>query len=300
MDTDPVNPGPKDPASSGERVELRSFSEATAAEIAKASLLARGIECWLTADDCGGMYAAMDAVQGVKLFVRRSDRDAALALLKEEGAGGISHRPETATVTETTGEATTPRIKLSFPQLITGIVTGILLCLLYQWTSRLGTKTDRYDWNGDGRTDAVYIYKDGWCVQICCDRNRDGKLDLWDHFEPDGRHLLSRADDNFDGVPDVTWNYTNGVLATSQADTDFNGTPDVTHTFKYDLFALSEWRPNGTSVITLRQVYERGLLIEESRDTNWDGTFDLTVRYDAFQNPIQTNILKLLTSGVGN
>jgi hypothetical protein len=96
-------------------------------------------------------------------------------------------------------------------------------------------------------------------------------------------------------VSDVRWNYTNGVPESSSADTDFNGTPDVVHTFKHDLVSQSDWRPNGTNIITLRQFFRHGILVEEWRDTNLDGTFDVTMRYDAFQNVIQTNTFKLLS-----
>ena len=296
MDPNPPNFGPGNPAQSPERVELKVFSDPNSADLAKASLLARGIECWLTADDCGGMYPFMDAAHGVKLFVRRSDSDAALALLAADRAAAADlSPPEETTTAAAATQITPPRIKLSLPQLIAGIVTGILLCLLYQWTATFGTKIYRYDWDGDGKSDEICVYHNGQYVESSFDRNFDGQLDYWNHFDSTGKRILSKADDNFDGVPDVTWNYTNGVLASSRLDTDFNGTPDVTHTFKHDLVVQSDWRPNGTNIITLRQLFRHGVLTEESRDTNMDGSFDVTIRYDAFQNVIQSNAFRLLS-----
>ena len=56
----------------------------------------------------------------------------------------------------------------------------------------------------------------------------------------------------------------------------------------------SDWRPNGTKIITLRQFFRHEVLTEETRDTNMDGAFDVTIRYDPFQNVIQTNAFVLL------
>ena len=295
MDSEPSKNGPGNPPLPTGVVELRTFSDPDSAEVARASLEARGIECWLTADDCGGMYAAMDAVQGVKLRVHLADLAAAKALLASETSS-----PGTPTHSERSSNApasarTSPRIKLSLPQLITGVVVGVLLCLLYQETAKLGTKTYSYDSDGDGKPDEVWVYKDGRNTEASYDRNLDGKLDNWCHYDSSGRLILTSSDDNFDGVSDGTWYYTNGVVASSHLDTDFNGTPDVITTFRYGFPVQSDWRPNGTNVVTLRQLFQFGNLTEEQRDTNLDGSFDVTIQYGPFQNPIGTNAFKLLS-----
>lgn len=273
-------------------VELRSFSDSTSAELAKSSLDAGGIECWLTADDCGGMIPGMDTVRGVKLFVRSCDADAAMALLDAEVPASGPPFPGESAVEQ---PEFSPQSRLSLGQLAAGVGVGVLLCLLYQWTSKFGTKTYRYDSDGDGKTDEVWVYRSGYPVEQSFDRNFDGKFDDWHHYDSALKRILAKADHNFDGVPDVTWRYTNGLLTSSSADTDFNGTPDVTHTFKHELIVQSDWRPNGTNIVTLRQLYRHDLLIEELRDTNMDGSFDVTIRYDAFQNVIQTNAFMLMS-----
>lgn len=295
MDPEPAQERQSHPVQPADVVELRIFSDSTSAEMARASLEARGIECWLTSDDCGGMLSGMDAVRGIKLLVRRADIEAAKALLAADSA--VPSQPP-ATEPESTlasAKASSPRIKLSLPQLITGVVAGVLLCLLYQWTSRFGTRTYRYDSDGDGKSDEISVFRNGHLIEQSFDRNFDGMLDSWNHYDSAVKRNLSSADDNFDGVADVRWNYTDGVLTSSSADTDFNGTPDVTHTFKHDLVVQSDWRPNGTNIITLRQFFRHGVLTEESRDINMDGSFDVTIRYDAFQNVIQSNAFRLLS-----
>src|SRR3990172_2008317 len=94
MDSDPANVGSGNSAQSPDVVELKVFSNLNSAELAKANLEARGIECWLTADDCGGMLAAMDTVRGVKLLVRSSDGAAAKELLAADSAAAEQLTPD--------------------------------------------------------------------------------------------------------------------------------------------------------------------------------------------------------------
>lgn len=288
MDSESTNAGRNDPTQTPGLVELQVFSDSTSAELAKGILEAGGIECRLHADDCGGMYPSMDLVRGVSLLVRSTDYDTAKALLASEPA-------KTEPSPETLGDDTPSQSRSSLLQLAAGVIIGVLLCLLYQWTSKFGTKTHRYDTNGDGKTDEIATYRNGYLIEQSYDRNFDGRLDSWYHYDSAFKRILSKDDNNFDGVPDVTWRYTNGLLASSSVDTDFNGTPDVTQTFKDELSVQSDWRPNGTNIITLRQFFRHGVLTEEARDTNMDGSFDVTIRYDAFQNVIQTNAFMLLS-----
>jgi hypothetical protein len=294
MDSDSAKDGPGNPAQPTGLVELRSFGDSTTAELAKACLEASGIECRLEADDCGGMIPGMDAVRGIKLFVHSSHRDAAADLLSSTAAGGESV-PDESAPGPASAEGASPRSTPSLLRLAVAVIVGAMLCLLYQWTSEFGTKTYRYDNNSDGKNDETVIYRNGYLIEESYDRNLDGRLDSWNHYDSGYKRILSKADDNFDGVPDVTWRYTDGLLTSSSADTDFNGTPDVTYTYKDELCAQADWRPNGTNIITLRQVFRNGVLTVDSRDTDLDGSFDMTIRYDPFQNVIQTNAFMLLS-----
>ena len=171
MDSEPAKNGAGDPAPPTGLVELRVFSDSTSAELAKGILETGGIECWLHADDCGGMYPSMDMVRGVSLLVRDSEYDTAKALLAAEPAR-IQPPPETP------GNDIPPQSRSSSLQLAAGIIIGVLLCLLYQWTSEFGTRTHRYDTNGDGKTDEITTYRNGYLVEHAYDRNFDGRLDF--------------------------------------------------------------------------------------------------------------------------
>jgi len=277
-------------------ITIQVFSTAAAAETAAALLEANKIECWLHADDCGGMLSALDAAHGVKLLVSPADADEAKALLAATPVVAAGPLPDdsSAPVADSTPPST--QFRPIFPQVVAGIVVGVVLCLLYQWTDNLGTKTYRYDWNKDGVPDEAMVYRGGQLSECSVDRNYDGKFDFWERYDSKGYRIQATADDNFDGKPDVTWSYTNAVLVSSRRDTDFNGKPDVTYRYTNELPSQADWQPNETNIVTVRQFFRHGLLHEEWRDTNWDGAFDVRIQFDAFENPISTNAFRLLST----
>src|SRR5450432_898693 len=48
-------------------VTIRTFSYYDSAELARSNLEAHGVQCWVNADDCGGMYLNLTAANGVRL-----------------------------------------------------------------------------------------------------------------------------------------------------------------------------------------------------------------------------------------
>lgn len=294
MPDDPSTPAPDPSSRAPDAVVVAVFTADHQAELAAGLLKAQHIPCWLHTDDCGGMLSVLDPVHGVRLLVLPEHAAEARSILSALPSPTVLP-PDMET------KAAPPvslRPRFSLLQLSTGIVIGVLLCLLYQRMARWGTKTHEYDTNQDGKTDAYYVYRDGYLVEESYDRNHDGRRDWWFYYETRGKRTAWKADDNFDGVVDATYIYTNNVLVSSQLDTDFNTIPDVNYTYAYDLATQADWRPNGTNAVTLRQFFKHGVLTEEWRDTNADGAFDVTVRYDAFLNAVATNAYapKLLSS----
>jgi hypothetical protein len=269
-------------------VTIKIFSAATDAEAAAALLEANEITCWLSADDCGGMLSVLDAAHGVKLLVLPADADEAKALLAATPvvATGLPAEDSPPAVADPTSSY--PRLRLSLPQIIAGIVVGVLLCLLYQWTAKLGTKSFRRDANGDGRTDTVWIYRDGDLVECQQDRSHDGVLDSWAYYEH-GEVVRAEMDNDFDGKPDETWTYSNGDLVSMEKDTDFNGTPDIFCTYNYGIIQQLDIKPNDSKFTTEREFYQHGVLKEAWRGGDSNGNFREAVQYDPFFNPISTN-----------
>ena len=78
MDSEPTQASP---GSDEKTITIRVFTNGDAAELARSDLESHGLKCWLSADDCGGMYPNLTAAGGVRLLVRAADAEAATALL---------------------------------------------------------------------------------------------------------------------------------------------------------------------------------------------------------------------------
>jgi hypothetical protein len=265
---------------------IRTFNSHEAAELAAANLEAHGIECWINADDCGGMYPNLTVASGVRLLVRASDAEAAIALLNTYASPAEINQIETEAVASSPPE-TVPLKKLAWGQILFGIVIGVILCSLYQWTNNPGTKT--YYHHANGKVDKVWVYRNGYLAEFSEDRNLDGVWDHWVHYNEYGQVSKSECDNNFDGKPDETWTYSNGSPVTLEKDTDFNGIPDEFCTYKYGILQQADWRPNGSKFTTAREILQNGVLTEIWRGGDSNGHFKEVVRYDPFFNPISTN-----------
>ena len=64
---------------------IHVFTNHDMANLAAANLQAHGIHCWIHSDDGGGIMPNLSGPGGVRLLVRPSDRDAAIALISGEG-----------------------------------------------------------------------------------------------------------------------------------------------------------------------------------------------------------------------
>jgi hypothetical protein len=283
MAPESANGGPHDEVKT---VTLRTFGNHEAAELAVANLEAHGIECWVKADDCGGMYPNLTTAGGVRLLVRASDADAAVALLNAQASPAEINQMEAEAVAFSPPE-TIPLKQLSWGQILFGIVIGIILCLVCQWANKLGTKT-LYHYTKDGKRDEAWVYRDGHLAEHLQDRNLDGVWDYWAYYEH-GYVVRSELDNNFDGKPDETWTYSNGDLISMEKDTDFNGVPDEFCTYKYHILQQADMKPNGSKFTTTREIFQNGVLTEIWRGGDSNGHFKEVVRYDPFFNPISTN-----------
>lgn len=269
-------------------VTIRIFASHPAAELAAANLEAHGIECWMNSDDASGMLPSLTASGGVRLLVRASDAEAAIALLNAQTPiTEISSQDETKSEASSPSE-NAPRKKLALGQIFIGIVIGVILCLFYQWSSKLGTKTYYY-YTKDGKCNEAWIYHDGHLFEHLEDRNLDG---IWDHwaFYEQGRVVRSELDNNFDGKPDEWWTYADDGTDILQKDNDSNGVPDEFVIYKNRITQRMDMKPNGLKFTTTREIFNNGVLTEILRGGDSNGNFKEDVHYDPFFNPISTNI----------
>jgi hypothetical protein len=166
--------------------------------------------------------------------------------------------------------------------------------LLYQETSKIGTKT--YYHHVNGKVNKEWIYRNGHEAEFSEDRNLDGIMDHWVHYDAYGYISRSEYDNNFDGKPDETWIYSNDTLVAMEKDTDFNGTPDLFCTYRYGILQQADFKPNGSQFTVTRELYQNGVLTDILRGGDRNGNFKEDMHYDPFLNripisfnPINTN-----------
>ncbi|HEY3855046.1 MAG TPA: hypothetical protein VGO67_11675 [Verrucomicrobiae bacterium] len=268
---------------------IHVFTSHEAADLAASNLNSRGIRCWINANDAGGMLPNLAAPGGVRLLVHSSDAAEATALLKEQMSVA-----ELSALSESESGIPSPSVevgrgKIAPVQLVIGIVAGVLLCLLYQELSQVGTRT-HYHYNQDGRADEAWVYRNGHLIELMKDRNHDGIWDQWSYYK-NGVVVRSDVDNNFDGKPDETWTYSDRTLVKMEKDMDFNGTPDEFCTYENGVIQEVDIRPNGAKFATERDLYQNGVLVETLREGDGHGNLKESVRYDPFHNPIGTNKL---------
>ena len=269
-------------------VTLRLFANHEAAAIAAANLEAHGIKCWMSSDDCGGMYPNMTAATGVRLRVGSKDEPAATALLDTPlTAAEMASQDELATDSKSS-PPNPPNGKLALGQIFIGIIIGSVFGWFYHGIKKDGEYT-YYHYAKNGKADEAWRYKDGYLFQSQQDRNHDGEWDAWSFYDSHGEIIKTEEDDNFDGKPDLFWAYSNGELISSQADMDYNGTPDAFCTYSNHITQQLEMKPNGATFATLREIFKNGVVTEIWRGGDSNGHFQEVVRYDPFFNPISTN-----------
>lgn len=269
-------------------IVLNTFRDTATADMAASQLRSHGIECLITTDDCGGMFPPLGVI---KLLVAPAEaRDAReilqLAPVDTEPAATGSQN-QSASSTNRNGPP--PRVYRFNSGVAVGLILGALLHFAYTHYQANRDRTDRYYYDDDDQPDQEVISRNGQMIESRFDRDGDGRWDWWTHYK-DGVPTSEETDENFDGRADGWYALSpKGLSSTGRVDSDFNGVPDVFMTCEHGQLKQSDWRPNGTNVILLRQVYQHGELQEEIRDTDGDGRFDVSVRFDAFSTPISTN-----------
>jgi hypothetical protein len=74
-------------------VRIAIFGSDTEAHIARGLLESNGIPCFVTTDDCGGIYPHLQLATGVRLITRKSDAERASKILAEVQEENAQHPP---------------------------------------------------------------------------------------------------------------------------------------------------------------------------------------------------------------
>lgn len=266
---------------------LKTFSNVADADVAASRLRSGGIECVVKSDDCGGMYPQMGVIQ---LLVDPALADDARRILGASPAA-MTSEPDQELRSLAAPTSSPPKVFRFNSGLIVGVIVGALLHVSYTRLWQLRDITTRRDQDRDGFPEAEEIWKQGHLTEVRFDRNGDGRFDYWSYYRGDVSQQ-DESDDNFDTKVDGSYTFSKrSLFASGQFDTDFNGIPDALTTYENGIVKQTDWRPNGTNVIMLRQLFRRGVLAQELRDLNGDGRFDISIDFDAFLTPLRTNTL---------
>jgi hypothetical protein len=273
-----------------EGIVVRTFGLMTDADLAASQLRAAGIECTITTDDCAGMYPSMGVI---RLTVEPARAEEARRLLHEPVA--VQSSPRVPEPEEAGTNGGLPRVYRFNSGLFAGAIIGALLHFSYTKWEQYHDGNDWYDKDDDGMFEEERIWRGGENVEARLDRNGDTRLDDWAYYRKN-QILRQELDDNFDGRVDTWVRYSpKGMANGGEFDTDHNGVRDAFSTYTNGVLMQIDWRPNGTNVVLLRQLFRHGIVHEELRDHNGDGLFDLSIKYDAFLTPISTNSLRATT-----
>jgi hypothetical protein len=132
----------------------------------------------------------------------------------------------------------------------------------------------RYDTNGDGHVD-ILSYMDGArIVRIEVDKNEDGKIDRWEHYQPPGNTLVnvgfSRKND---GIEDA-WTYAgpDGTVSRIEISTRRNGQVDRSEFYEKGVMVRVEEDSDGDGKPDKWERYENGRLLSVDVDTTHTGS----------------------------
>lgn len=144
--------------------------------------------------------------------------------------------------------------------------------------SDAGKRVVTADANRDKKPDIWRLYaKAGDGEVLACrqsDLNFDGKIDLVQHFNPDGSPSLIEADVDFDGKFDRSAMYKGGKLVREDVDTGFDGRPDLVKYYEGEKLARIELDTSGDGRVDQWEYYEDGRLDRIGYDTTGSGKID--------------------------
>ena len=246
-------------------VAAKTFINVSDADFAAAQLRSSGIECVIAADDAAGAYPGLALI---RLLVDLDRVNEARQVLNEAPVFEASQlEPNPASPLSSANTPPPTRLAGFGWGLLAGAVIGAILHWSYLKREGFGQHRLRYDNDRDGMVELETVWKDGEIIESKSDRNADGRVDFRSYFEA-GIQIKDELDLNFDGTNDL-WHTLDqrGNYSTARFDADFNGIADAISTFKDGIAVQTDWQPNGTNVITLRQI----LCSPSTGTTRWPG-----------------------------
>ena len=212
-------------------------------------------------------------------FIRVTVEDKYFERAKQIVADWESTQPD-----QNSPEKSKPKLSTKGLGFLAGLTIGIGSMF---WAYNSPVTKEGIDYDGDGKNEEIWIYKDNRPDRTEIDKNRDGNMDLITRFSR--RNLISSTeiDANFDGVFETIIKYREGLPYIEESDSDQDGNIDLKTYFKFGgVDQIHIFNNNSTRPIKI-QKFEMGKLVSAEFDSNGDGILDAVYEYDNFEEIVK-------------
>jgi len=151
------------------------------------------------------------------------------------------------------------------------------------WAYNMPVTRHGIDINGDGVLDEKRVYRNNRLIRTEVDRNFDGKADAVYYFDRRGLIKVAEHDDNFDGVYETRFKYTDGMKDLQESDLNQDGNTDFRASFKFGNLDEVVITGEGRDSRKKQQKFRMGKLVSAEYDSDGDGGFDTEYEYDYFE-----------------
>lgn len=163
------------------------------------------------------------------------------------------------------------------------VLAAIALFLLFRFPG----SSEGFDYDGDGKLDTNYYWQGSLISKVEHDRNRDGDVDLRLIYGLDGVIKATEADNDFNGSFENATQYIDGNPDVERIDSSGDGTRDIHNDYQNGVLTESQlYDPFTNNRKKINHYNAFGKLVESEFDSDGNGSFDVKITYDAFEEPI--------------
>lgn len=148
------------------------------------------------------------------------------------------------------------------------------------------------DLNGDGRIDVVYRYPVGgyYANMAEMDTNFDGRIDIKTQYDESGTPVREETDDNFDGSLESRTSFRSGVRQVTEADSDGDGVIDLVWRYTHGVM-VSEDIMDTKGRLVRTNYFERGLMTRSDIDLDRDGFLETRRTLDRYGEVVTNDVI---------
>jgi len=221
-----------------------------------------------------GAMGGLPATGNIRVSVMPQDADEASKIIAEWES------IQSADVPKKRSETTSQKASYFVAGAVIATATMFLLF-------RFPGTSEGIDYNGDGKLEETYYWQGDFISKIESDRNRDGNIDLRSLYGLDGTIEKVEADNDFNGTFEQSTSYIEGNPVVGRIDSSGDGTRDIHNNYQNGVLIEIELFDPFTNRRIKKSRYDAfGKLVESEFDSDGNGSFDLKITYDEFEEPI--------------